>query len=959
MRTTIVMTEILRFATLRPVPAASVLTLTSGTLFQSQLEESLGAGDQELAATLARQLRESDFVSAASGVARGDELLDFLARLRESEVPAAQELRQLASQAVGAGSPDALAGDLARVRDSVVAAYLLDDDASGDVALELVRAFEVATAALTEGATPARIQDMLSGPRALPEFLTHGARAQQDEQQQVEELAQGLADQINELAIRHDRLGEALGHLNATAEDELELSEAGTRTALTDHFRSTGDREVDRLEPGERRSAAREGAWEPANSPLLRASLGRNVVLSSRAIELMPSTVMETVRSLDLDPAETALGVLHADLTKTLDETDMQLMKATSHYAELAGGLTGVAHAAALKWHVDPVDAPDTPPPLAVAAPGATPTPVLPLGVADLLLVQAHVNRYERSEVAEVVNVLANESLSHTLRHLDTSETTSSQDTERSDLKSVTQDTAEQSSGHTTVQAVGPGVGPLAAEGPSSFAKSVTDQVSSTSTSRTRRQLVERRLRESEDTSQHVLENAGAQTAYGVYQWLDEVYEARTFNYGSRLLYDVIVPEPAATFREAIGRPRSGLPMPVRPAPFTVRPEELTSFNWAYYATGHHATGVDAPPADQVVVSEAFAKQPKDPFSSDAATNTVTWAEARTTRIPKGYRATRYVIVVMSSSYPAGLASVSVGTKTIRLAPANGTFVKTGRLDGERESVPVAVHVTSNSVDWGVFGIAVAIEIICEATDELTGAWQVKTHGQIVDANRSRFQEFAEAAATRDATARLTLQAMQQGRKVGIVSTEVKRTALAYLTGQSFAGFNATAVDASGFPYPNATATGVLAAYIRFLEQAIEWDHIAYAFLPYFWGAQTSWVSKLVAVEPDRSFADFLTSGAARVVLPVRPGYETAFERFLQKGTVPTTQQMLDVGGPLWVSLTDQLRTQATKEGELAAVGEAWEFRIATDLVRARTDGSMPRWTFGQGAWTDAADPTF
>jgi hypothetical protein len=282
-----------------------------------------------------------------------------------------------------------------------------------------------------------------------------------------------------------------------------------------------------------------------------------------------------------------------------------------------------------------------------------------------------------------------------------------------------------------------------------------------------------------------------------------------------------------------------------------------------------------------------------------------------------------------------------------------------GGLDGAGESIPGAVDVSADGANWGVSDLTVAVEIVCEATDELMSAWQVKAHDLIAAANRRRFEEYAEAAATQDATARLTLHALSEERKAQIVSTEIKRTVLSYLTGQTFAGFNATSLDPAGFPYPHAGATGALAAYIRFLENAIEWNHVAHAFLPYFWGAQTSWVAKLVSTEPDRRFADFLGSGAARVVLPVRPGYETAFERFLRKGAVPMTDQLLDIGGPLWVSLADELRSQASPEGEETAVGEPWEFRIASDLLRARTDGSVPRWTFAGDAWADSADPDF
>ena len=82
------------------------------------------------------------------------------------------------------------------------------------------------------------------------------------------------------------------------------------------------------------------------------------------------------------------------------------------------------------------------------------------------------------------------------------------------------------------------------------------------------------------------------------------------------------------------------------------------------------------------------------------------------------------------------------------------------------------------------------------------------------------------------------------------------------------------ATDGFGFPQPSLYAVDQLSAYIRFFEQAIEWDHLSYLFYPYFWGRKKTWVEKLVTDEPDARFAAFLQAGAARVILPVRRGYE-------------------------------------------------------------------------------------
>lgn len=964
------MDVILNFAALRPVPVdqAPTATLSSGSDFQRRLSETSSGADPVAAATaLAQDFVAAHFVRRVDDLAHGARLMSVLERHRSETVPSLDQLKSEMQEALHGASPDVIVDELTRARDSVVARYLLADGPKADVASRLVRAYSLAHAVITGAPSRDELALILHGPIALPDFLVRlrDSASTPTPPQSAEDAARQLVDQINTLAKRRQRLAETIEEVAFHAEDELVLSELGEQKSLTSLYRPAAS--------GESRAALNARAAGAVDkhpvqvtdvpdltSPLLRASARRNVLFSSKAQNLLSDRVVETLRDLHLDPAATSVAEIHAQTLREHQQVGRQLMELSGKFAAVKDSVDAtIQFLLHPDWKLDPVDAPEVAPAVNVTAP-TTHASVKPLGVADLLLVRAHISHYERAEVAAIENVLAHEKQTHTVRRLDTSETTTTADQESTDLRTQVQTLAEQDNGHTTVQAVGPGVGPLAAEGASSFAKSVTDQVTSTSTNRVRRLATERQLRESEDTLEHLFDNStGNAGTYGVYQWLDKVYATQIFSYGSRLLYDIIVPEPASLFREALARPRSGLALPVKPAPFTLAPTKLTLDNWAYYVSGHHATGVDAPPQAEIVITEPFGGKCKDEFASDSATNTLIMAETRSTRIPKGYRAKRYRVVIQASGYDSGALSVLVGSKYFTIAPANGAFVRSGALDGETESLPVGITVDSDGVNWGVLTIAVGIEIICEASDELFSAWQVKAHNLILSANQRRFQEYEEAIASRNATARIFLQSLPAQRKVSIVKTEMKRAALEVLTAQSFAGFNAIKNDAMGFPFPDPSATTGLSAYIRFFEQVIEWEHLAYAFYPYFWGAQTSWVSKLLAAENDVQFASFFASGAARVVLPIRRGYEAAFERFLNTGLTPTTQELLDVGSALWVSLVEELRHQTAEDWQETAVGEPWEFRIASDLVRARTDGSMPKWTLALGKWNDTPDPGF
>jgi hypothetical protein len=52
-----------------------------------------------------------------------------------------------------------------------------------------------------------------------------------------------------------------------------------------------------------------------------------------------------------------------------------------------------------------------------------------------------------------------------------------------------------------------------------------------------------------------------------------------------------------------------------------------------------------------------------------------------------------------------------------------------------------------------------------------------------------------------------------------------------------------------------------------------------------------------------------------------------------------------------------QLRSQGVgKDDSESPVGEPWEFRIASDLIRARRDGLLPQWSLAAGKWVETPD---
>jgi hypothetical protein len=132
------------------------------------------------------------------------------------------------------------------------------------------------------------------------------------------------------------------------------------------------------------------------------------------------------------------------------------------------------------------------------------------------------------------------------------------------------------------------------------------------------------------------------------------------------------------------------------------------------------------------------------------------------------------------------------------------------------------------------------------------------------------------------------------------------------------------------------------ARYIQFLEQAFEWQQIAYIFYPYFWATESKWIELMNREDQaDYNMSAFLKAGSVRVLLAVQPSYNEAVLHFLatrepwEGGSVPV------IGDPLYLPLFEEIQKQ--QDDLLGAIpeGKPWEFIVPTSLVYLQ-DSSSP-----------------
>jgi hypothetical protein len=608
-------------------------------------------------------------------------------------------------------------------------------------------------------------------------------------------------------------------------------------------------------------------------------------------------------------------------------------------------------------------DASDAKPAVLIEPPTVHGT-VKPAGIADLLVVRQHVLGYAAGEVAYVENVAQGEKLVRTSRRSELVEDVATtitesvreqqrdvQATDRFDIRSESSEVLRSDAARTPGSAASAAYGALVETGSSTeqaqrsaetFGRDIATRAVSLVTERLRTETTHRTVQRFEEEVRHEFDNStGTSHEVVVYQWLDRVIQAQVFTFGKRVFYDFVVPEPAALLLRSVAARRTPDGPLVKPAPFKLSPSQLNEVNYLYYVAGYGATGVTPPPDPQRVVADAVATSSQNRFATQPEVRSIHEAYKNKLTIPPGYRAMQATIHSMSANEARDRTcfGITIGNHYHDL----GIFLvddKTVTLDGEVGILPV---ILINSEGDSFF--TVNVEVWCEPTDRCVDEWRQRTWDAIMQASRQRMQEYEERAANLRAALRTDALNFTLARKRATEREELERACLEVLTGQHFDGLSAIEHSPQGYPQAFLPNVEPLGRYVRFLQQAFEWEQMTWRSYPYFWGRKSYWIDKLLLDDNDPQFRDFLRAGSARVMLPVRLGFEGAVAHFMETGTVPTVEQLGQMASGLYLPfLEEDVGTDVAIE-RATPYGEPWQLRAPTALVKVRSSKTLPTWT--------------
>lgn len=576
------------------------------------------------------------------------------------------------------------------------------------------------------------------------------------------------------------------------------------------------------------------------------------------------------------------------------------------------------------------------------------------LGFADLMLVEQDLLRYELGEIAHVENVLVGEKRDREFRTATTTEMSTTTESERTeentkDLatterfelqieseKAINESTNTQA-GVTVSASYGPSVDVTANfnyasntakqasnRASSSFARDTTTKATSKIQTRTMERRFVRTVNEVEEKNSHSFENRanGATNIRGVYRFVDKIYNAQVVSYGKRFMLEFVVPEPAAFLRHAMTRqPAEGVTQ-IRPDPpgycqngtlVDLQPQDISAETYLFWSAKYLASDVVPPPSNTQIVSGVLVEEApgtKSQFTDDVYGA----AELKDLKIPSGYRPTKAIVTAegwnVATSAPATLC-IQI-QKEIVVVQNQQTVTIT--LENEvTDRVALAV-VTKNYERY-----AIVATVFCVITPEKYQEWQLATYASIMNAYndlKTRFDNAMEAARMRASFATVSGTNPLANREREKI--ELRKACISLLTGQSFEVFDSVRRGGGTYGYPELSFADAEAEgrYIQFFENAFEWINMTYIFYPYFWGKKEFWLSTSQLADADPIYERFLQAGAARVQVPVRPGFEITLINFLGIRNVWFGDGALLSGDSdesdedLYLSLLDELKEQ-------------------------------------------------
>lgn len=590
--------------------------------------------------------------------------------------------------------------------------------------------------------------------------------------------------------------------------------------------------------------------------------------------------------------------------------------------------------------------------------------PKVKLFVGDLKLVREKIDRYETEEIAHIENVLEGEVRSREHRKLRRIEETISiseetakeeeknlESTERFELQKESEEVISEEE---TIEAgvkITVEYGPVKVEGnlnygntsnsvasskiASKYAKDVTQKASTKVQERVKKERIRKTIEEFEETNKHGIDNsAGTEHTVGIYQWVNKFYNASLVNYGQRLMLDIMVPEPSAFLIKTLAQqPPLNSEIVEKPEPFEKAPADITLDNFQTLAKTYGATGIPFPPRKHISIATEFK-------FDDMGKHHYQESASKLIDIPQNYKAkSAYVHTSWYYGWDKDRSGfrLNLGKRQFTYKHHETPSYKWFDLTGfEDTKIPLTVSCRHR------LGMAIGVSVLCIRTHKAYQEWQTLAHQMISEAYQQKliaYEESKAAQAIQEDYNQIEGKNPAQNRITE--RKELKNGCIYILRNKPNGGFDNMGVDEEGFPLAHLGHISKNGKEVKFFEQSIDWENMTYKFYPYYWAERNRWNQILQLDNNDPIHMEFLQAGYARVVVPVRLGFEGAVLHYINTGNILGHQENPAISVPN-LPIWEEFKDYPGDDPEAGIVEQEWEVKVPTSLVLLKPDGELP-----------------
>lgn len=468
----------------------------------------------------------------------------------------------------------------------------------------------------------------------------------------------------------------------------------------------------------------------------------------------------------------------------------------------------------------------------------------------------------------------------------------------------------------------------------SRYGREITERALERVVKKVREERTTKLIEEFEEINKHSLTGSPHQHIVGLYRWVDKIYQAKIVNYGKRLMFEFLIPEPAAFHLHAVTQApiesTTTLMKPLDPrtqeaadaigmsAPITDH-TDIEPWNYGAWAAAYGAA-IEPPPPLLLTTSKAYHR--------DAIADNTQFADSKNDlKVIEGYQALSAQVHYGMHKFADNWVTVFVGRGS-QTGPSNDGLLVW--LVGEDDFVPI--NIMGKSTFY-----ALSVEVTCERTDETYQKWKIKTFNAILKAYQDKLANYENALAQAKAQAGVQIRGTNPLLNREIEKQELKKGAIRLLAQNCDPLWSNAMKDNQQCGYPEFDCGESLrdSPYVQFVEQAFEWKLTTYLFYPYFWGRKCNWEKIYQLDDVDPLFLAFLQAGYARVVVPVREGYNEAALRFLTDGTLFNGDGVPGVDSPMYLAIANEMKQLV---GEVDPSVKPWEIRVPTTLTVLQCD---------------------